>query len=583
MGTGRWRVLGGSGLAAGLVALGLAACGGSEREEPEVSEGPEVRETAYGKLLGVDDSTVSGTYFWKGVPFAQPPVGALRWEAPVEPVAWQGVRDAQRFGNACLQLGRIYGPGANNRFDDTIASTLDQPLGSEDCLTLNIWRPANNQDQLPVLLFVHGGSAISGYTADPVYDGAQLAKTANAVVVTANYRLDILGFMQLPQMQANAGGTGNFALLDNLQALNYIQRNIASFGGNAGNVTLMGQSAGAINALALLTADKAKGLFHRIVPISGGLSLPSNLPAGTLPTIKPASAYAGQAGMLLAHLMVDDGLARDVASASAMAAGWSQQQVASYLRGKDAGLLLKTLAAKGLTGSGPIPDDVLIPADPMAALAAGRYNKVPVMAGYTAEEGKLFAPLFAALGGKPGFKIDDAERFRMMQAFDPDASAGQPREEDIIDTSYLPAQAPGTGYNAMASLLGRLFINPSRDQLLNTLRTQQSDVWAYRFDWAQQPAPWNTVYGAAHAFDLPFMFKNFGPSVFAKATNSSANEPGRLALSGAMMASLKAFMHTGSPQSQVLGQTWNPWPSTLIFDAGPSQLRIDQQAATAPQ
>ena len=226
------------------------------------------------------------------------PVGALRWQPPAEPAAWTGERSATRFGNACLQMGRIYGPGANNRFDDTIGQTLNTPLGSEDCLTLNIWRPASAQDNLPVLVFIHGGSAISGYTADPVYDGAALAKSANAVVVTANYRLDVLGYLQLPALHAGNNGsggnayTGNYALLDVVQALRFVQGNIARFGGNADNVTLMGQSAGAINALALLTAPQASGLFHKLVPISGGISLATNLPAGSIPTLNPFSRYA---------------------------------------------------------------------------------------------------------------------------------------------------------------------------------------------------------------------------------------------------------------------------------------------------
>ena len=186
-------------------------------------------------------------------------------------------------------MGRIYGPGANNRFDDTIGQTLNTPLGSEDCLTLNIWRPATAQDNLPVLVFIHGGSAISGYTADPVYDGAALAKSANAIVVTANYRLDVLGYLQLPALHAGNNGsggnayTGNYALLDVVQALRFVQGNIHRFGGNAGNVTLMGQSAGAINALALLTAPQASGLFHKLVPISGGISLATNLPPDSSP------------------------------------------------------------------------------------------------------------------------------------------------------------------------------------------------------------------------------------------------------------------------------------------------------------
>ena len=202
--------------AALLAAVVTAACGGSGGTLPEV------RETRYGVVRGTDDSAASGTYAWKGVPYAKPPVGALRWQPPAEPSAWTGERSATQFGSACLQMGRIYGPGANNRFDDTIGQTLNTPLGSEDCLTLNIWRPATPQDKLPVLVFVHGGSAISGYTADPVYDGAALAKAANAIVVTVQYRLDVLGYLQLPALHSGSEPyTGNYALLDIVQALRF--------------------------------------------------------------------------------------------------------------------------------------------------------------------------------------------------------------------------------------------------------------------------------------------------------------------------------------------------------------------------
>lgn len=234
------------------------------------------------------------------------------------------------------------------------------------------------------------------------------------------------------------------------------------------------------------------------------------------------------------------------------------------------------MLAKGLTGSGPIPDGVVVPADPIAEIGAGRYQKVPVLSGYTAEEGKLFAPFLVLLGGKPGMKISDADRFAMMQRFDPDAPTTL-TAADILDASYLPVTAPGTGYNARTQLLGNVFIGASRDNLLNALRSQQSNVWNYQFNWAQQPAPWNDVYGAAHAFDLPFVFGNFGPSVFAKATNSTANQPGRLALSRAMMDSLRAFVHTGDPNNATLGQTWQPWPRKFIFDADQKAVRLSVQ------
>ncbi|MBU0891230.1 MAG: carboxylesterase family protein [Gammaproteobacteria bacterium] len=564
----RWRL---QWLGAAVSVLAMAGCGGGSGLVPEL------RETAYGKVRGVDDSHVTGTYAWKGIPFAQPPVGELRWQPPVTPAAWSGERDATRFGHACLQMGRLYGPGANNRFDNTIGETLGTPVGNEDCLTLNIWRPANTQDNLPVLLFLHGGSAISGYTADPVYDGAALARKANAVVVTANYRLDVLGFLQMPQLHTGTGPyTGNYALLDNVQALQFIKRNIGNFGGNAGNVTLMGQSAGAINALALLTAPQAAGLFHKILPISGGISLPSNLPAGTIPTLNPASKYAAQSGALLAALALADGLAPDGAAAAALVAGWTPAQTATYLRGKDARVVLQTVLQKGLTGSGPIPDGVVVPANPVGDIAAGRYHKVPVLSGYTADEAKLFAPFLALLGGKPGMKITDAERFAMTQNFNPDAPASL-MVADILDPSYLPVTTPATGYNARMKLLGSLFIDPSRDNLLDTLRTQQSNVWSYQFDWAQQPAPWADVYGAAHGFDLPFVFGNFGPSLLAKAANSTANQPGRLALSGVMMDSVRAFVHTGNPNHVGLGQEWQPWPRKFIFDADLKATRLSIQ------
>ena len=556
-------------LAAAAAAAVLAACGGS-------SDGPEVRDTQYGRVKGVDDTAKSGTYFWKGVPFARPPVGALRWKAPVEPEAWSGTRETRTFGNACLQNGRIYGPGANNTYDSTIASTLNTPVGSEDCLTLNIWRPANGDLGLPVILFIYGGSNISGYTADPVYDGANLAKAANAVVVTANYRVGVLGFFNLAQLKTGANAlddSGNYAVLDNLQALKFINKNIAQFGGNPGNVTLMGQSAGAINTYALLASPLAKGLFHKAAPLSGGISLATNLPAGTLPTLNPASTYLAQGNALLANLLIADGKAADVAGALAYAATQTPAQIADYLRGKDAKLILSTVLAKGLTGSGPIPEGAVLPVDPIASITAGNYNKVPVLTSLTADEGKLFAPFLTLLGGKPGIKISDADRFMMMMNFNPDAPTTL-TSADILDASYLPVSTPVTGYNAKTKLLGSIFIDANRDNVMAALAKQQTNLWHYEFHWAQEPAPWNEVYGAAHAFDLPFLFGNFGPSVFANAANSTANRPGRLALSSAMMASLGAFAKNGDPNHAGLGTAWQPWPKKLVFDASPSQAQI---------
>ena len=151
--------------------------------------------------------------------------------------------------------------------------------------------------------------------------------------------------------------------------------------------------------------------------------------------------------------------------------------------------------------------------------------------------------------------------------------------EQWIAPSYLPVNAPVTGFTARAETLNRVFFLNSRDNVLNALRTQQSNVWYYRFDWDEEPAPWNDIYGAAHAFDLPFVFGNFGPSLFSNVTSSTANEPGRLALSQAMMDSVAAFARNGDPNNASLGVAWQPWPNQLVFDADPAALLITEVPA----
>ena len=234
------------------------------------------RSTHLGTVIGSDLSATHGTYAWKGIPYAKAPVGDLRWKAPAEADAWTTSRYTQTFGNACASAGRLYGPGSNNRYDATIGTTLGQTVGSEDCLYLNVWRPASAAGNLPVIVWVHGGSNITGYTADPVYDGANLARTANAVVVSVNYRLGLLGFFNLGQLQTGADpldDSGNFAILDIIKALQFVNRNVANFGGDAGNVTLMGQSAGAVNVFAVMTTplvvNATPSLVHKLLTISG--------------------------------------------------------------------------------------------------------------------------------------------------------------------------------------------------------------------------------------------------------------------------------------------------------------------------
>jgi para-nitrobenzyl esterase len=553
----------------------IAACAGIGLRSPVE------RDTRFGTVVGVDESTTRGTYSWKGVPFAKPPNGALRWKAPVDPDAWEVPLATQQFGNPCAQSGRIYGhgPGANNRHDASIGTTLNQTVGSEDCLYLNIWRPSTDEASLPVIVYLHGGSNVSGYTADPIYEGAALAKAANAIVVTVNFRLGILGFFDLPQLKEGDKNedSGNFALLDIMKALQFVNREIATFGGSPKNVTVLGNSAGAINVYALLTSPLMvranPPLFHRAVPLSGGFSLANNLPAGRIPTLYPASMALAQGNALLYNLLVADGLATDPGSAQAYLATQTDAQIRGYLRSKSVDELLAVVVTKlvplGLSGSGPIPEGSVVPVDPIAAINVGDYVRVPVLAGNTRDEGKLFPTFLAlspALGGVSGRLVSDATLFSTQFNYDPEAAPTVTLDQ-WIPAQYLPVDTPKTGFNARTDLLNQLSFIASRDNVLDALKAQQASVWHYQFDWDEEPAPWSDIYGAAHEFDLQFLFGNFGPSMMSNIMNTEANRPGRLELSDAMMKSLGAFARNGDPNCEELGVTWPVWPATLVFDA----------------
>lgn len=581
----QWRAR----FAACAAALGfpllLAACGGgggaatTSQIESRNLDGGLVRTTHLGDVRG---SAQAGVFSWKGVPYAKPPVGELRWQPPQEPDPWTKVRDTKKFASACSQYGRIYGPGLNNRYDETIGTSLFQAVGSEDCLYLNIWRPAGSAQDLPVIVFFHGGSNVSGYTADPVYDGAALAKAANAVVVTPNFRLGILGFIDMAQLKTGdpRNDSGNYTILDSIKALQFIRTNARAFGGNPDNVTIMGQSAGAINVWALQTSPEMVAanpkLFHRNVPLSGGISLATNLPVGSLPTLSTAAAYAGQGALLLQNLLIADGTATDPASAAAWVTSKTPAEVAAYLRGKTPAQLFTTLLTRmpAAAGSGPIPDGVIVAANPIEAIKAGNYLKIPVLAGNTRDEGKLFPSFLPFVGGSGNARIvTDAQLFANHFSYDPNA-APQTTVEQWIAPSYLPVDQPVTGFTARAESLNQIFFLASRTNVLDALKTQQSDVWYYRFDWDKQPAPWNDIYGAVHVADLPFIFGNFGPSLFGNVWFNTANAPGRLELSATMMQTLSAFARNGDPNNAALGATWNAWPNRMVFDATLSHQAI---------
>jgi para-nitrobenzyl esterase len=203
----------------------------------------------------VEGKTVGKIHSFKGIPFAQPPVGPLRWKGPQPLPAWPGVRKAGSFGAACIQPR----PAAVHIYANPPAKI------SEDCLTLNIWAPEDAKGA-PVIVWIHGGALSTGYSHEGMYDGAKLA-ARGAIVVSINYRLGVLGYMAHPALSAESpdGVSGNYGLLDQVAALEWVKANIGAFGGDAGNVTIAGESAGALSVMYLMAAPQARGLFHKAI------------------------------------------------------------------------------------------------------------------------------------------------------------------------------------------------------------------------------------------------------------------------------------------------------------------------------
>ncbi|MGC7095271.1 carboxylesterase/lipase family protein [Amycolatopsis lurida] len=488
-----------------------------------------VRRTDLGLVKGVDEGDTSS---WRGIPYAEPPVGELRWRAPVTHRPWHGVRDASEFGNGCVQEGRFFSPAPSGpHYGLDIRDGLKKPVGAEDCLTLNVFRPSNTRRNLPVIVFVHGGSNVVGYSADPMYDGRALARKADAVVVTVNYRVGVFGWLDLPGLKTGDpyGDSGNFGTLDQIEALRFVNRNATAFGGDPDNVTVMGESAGAVNVWALMVSPLSEGLMDKAIPLSGGWSFET--PAA-------ARAYAGK-------------FVTEAAGEGGDAVGRLRSMPADDL-----------IRAQVRVGDPPrvLNDGVVLPADHRAAVAAGKYRDVPVLAGNTAEEGKLFGAVIGA------YRPSDYDRFTLQHFFDPDRPSGL-TVRDLIADAYLPVDGPG-GWNEAADQLGDAIFMGIVENSMNTLREAGNDqLFYYQFGWNQQPAPFDTVYGAAHAMDLPFLFRSFDEGVFAYSF-SRRNEPGRLALSDLMIDSVRAFVRTGSPQHPGLGARWGQWPHSMVLDAG---------------
>ncbi len=305
--------------------------------------------TKYGAMQGV---TEHGITVFRGVPYAKPPVGALRWRAPEKPEPWQGVRMCGTYGKIPPQL-----PG------QCAYEALQKNEQSEDCLYLNIWTPAQSAgERLPVLLWIHGGAFLGGLGHDSLYLGGPMA-SRGVIEVTVNYRLGVLGFLAHPELSAenDRGVSGNYGLLDQIAALTWVRENIAAFGGDPGRITVAGQSAGGMSVCSLLTSPLTAGLLSGGIIESGG------------PTKGRGSSLADC-----------EAFGRTFAKAAGC-------RSIEELRAIDAGTLIRLQVGEERMPFQPCVDGYVLPMTPYEAFTTGQIARVPVLFGCNTEEGRFLS------------------------------------------------------------------------------------------------------------------------------------------------------------------------------------------------
>ncbi|WP_339870787.1 carboxylesterase family protein [uncultured Brevundimonas sp.] len=419
------------------------------RIPPAADVNPVVR-IGQGALVGRIEAGVAG---FKGVPYAAPPVGPLRWRAPQPPAGWPGLRDAATVGPICVQPPAGGDPGVG-------------PLPmSEDCLTLNVWTPDAGDGPLPVMVWIHGGALISGSGTAALYDGTALARRG-VVVVTINYRLGRLGVFAHPALSAEAGGgglVGNYGLADMIAGLEWVRDNIAVFGGDPANVTVFGESAGGAAILRLMIAGPARGLFHRAV-VQSGLGRDVGTPV-----------FAGRDGRPSLE-------ARGVAFADSLGLAGA---TAAQLRAVPTGRLLSPppsfyggdlLVLDGHDGHG------LIDADVEPAFAAGRQAAVPLIIGSNSDEFGDIRP-------------EDMSPWRELDA----AMTGPERQ--ALHAAYGGAD----GYRA--GVVSDLAFNEPARRLARLHARAGHPTWLYRFDVVAAAMPGARA-GAPHGSERPYVFDN---------------------------------------------------------------------------
>lgn len=516
----------------------------SKSDDTTTADDPITVQTTYGKVRGVKIKTFS--YNWLGIPFARPPVGELRWCAPLDPEPWNDIYEAGIFRDESTQwISAPQDPRANSF------------AGSEDCLYLNIWRPQTEEKNLPVYFWIHGGANNTGSTKD--YRASILCERSNLVVVTVQYRLGPLGWFSHPAFRAEDSGmspseqSGNFGTLDLIKGLEWVRDNIAGFGGSPGNVTIAGESAGAHNVTCLLLSPQAEGLFHRAISQSGGMSITS---------VAKGDAWAEET---VEKLLQADGIAGNEVRERRESMGGAQTR--EYLMSKSAEELIDARGRVAMAAHCTFNDGNVIRGELVSAIKERGYTKVPMMLGSNEYETKYFLPLNPYRVESTGNRWSDLLKVAYSKDW---------KLDDVLGTDEDKAF-----YEAVAKQGSLVWRSTYVDTTARPLKKQQDAVFCYYFRWGGSgiaPEPFDFIFGPAHALEIPFFFGARQCSLGV--TYSEENRPGREALQKIMMGYLANFCRNGNPNGEGL-PAWEEWsnvetgPKCVVFDADLNDAKVE--------